>query len=173
MKFLIVITPQGFRDETLSTARLLFDKWDVGYEVSSYSNRDCTGSHGAIAKIQINTNRANPDDYDGIFIVDGKGIDAYKLYDFRPMLDLLMKFNDRKKKIIAVGNAVRVPARANIIKQKKISVPGEEESRRLVELFHGIPSNEPVELSDNVITIGNSAELDRPLQTVMKHFGII
>ena len=172
MKFLIFITPHEFRDESLSTVRLFLDKWNIGYSISSYSNKDCIGSHGAVCKVDMNTGKAVADDFDGIILIDGKGIEAYKIYDFRPLLDLLMKFNDRKKTIIAIENTLKIPARANIVKGRKIAMLDDEEAKRLVQLFHGVLSEEKMEISGNLISIGDHRELESSMQTVLEHLGV-
>jgi len=169
---LIFITPHEFRDESLSTVRLFLDKWDVGYSISSYSNKDCVGSHGAICKPDINTGRARAEDFDGAVLIDGKGIDAYKIYDFRPLLDLMLRFNEMKKPIIAIENSVMIPARANIIKGRKISAPDDQEAKRTVALFHGLLSENNLEISENIISIRDHRDLEMPMQTILKHLGI-
>ena len=172
MKFLIFITPHYFRDESLATVKLFLDKWNVGYSISSYSNKDCVGNHGAVCKLDLNTGKAQVEDFDGVILIDGKGIDSYKIYDFRPLLDLMLKFNDRKKPIVAIENSVMIPARANIIKDRKISTPGDQETKRTVMLFHGIPSDERLEISGNIISIRDHQRLEEPLQEVLKHLGV-
>jgi putative intracellular protease/amidase len=172
MKLLIFITPHEFRDESLSTVKLFFDKWDISYSISSYSNKDCIGSHGGVCRTDINTGKAQADDFDGVVLVDGKGIEAYKIYDFRPLLDLMTKFNDRKKPIIAIENAIKIPARANIIKGRKIAAPDDQEAKRLIELFHGVPTEEAIEISDNLMSIRSHLELEGAMQTVIARLGV-
>lgn len=172
MKLLLFITPHEFRDESLSTVRTFLDKWGISYTITSYSNKDCVGSHGAVCKIGINTGKAAPEDYDGILLIDGNGIDAYKIHDFRPMLDLLLKFNEKNKSIIAIENAVKVPARANIIKGRKIATPPDAETKRLVQLFHGTPTDEALEISGNIMTVRDHRALEEPMQRILAHLGV-
>jgi putative intracellular protease/amidase len=172
MKLLIFITPHEFRDESLSTMKLFLNKWGIGYSISSYSNKDCVGSHGAVSKTDINTGKVQAEDFDGVVLIDGKGIDAYKIYDFRPLLDLLTKFNDRRKPIIAIENSIKIPARANMIKGRKIAAPDDEESKRLIMLFHGVPTDEAVEVSDNLISIRSHQDLEGAMQTILGRLGV-
>lgn len=172
MKLLIFITPREFRDESLSTVRLFLDKWNVGYSISSYSNKDCVGSHGAVCRPDMNTGKAQAEDFDGVVLIDGKGIEAYKIYDFRPLLDLLTRFNDRKKPIIAIENSIKIPARANIIKGRKVATPDDQEAKRLVVLFHGVPTDGAVEVSDNLISIRSHQELEGAMQAVLGRLGV-
>lgn len=172
MRFLVFIAPKDFKDESLSTVRMFLDKWDVGYDITSYSTKDCVGYHGAVCKPGINTGKVLVDNYDGIILVDGKGIDAYKIFDFRPMLDLMLRFNERKKLIVAINNAIKVPARANIIRGRKIAAPEDAEVRRIVSLFHGTPSDTGIEIDGNIATISDFAQLEPSMQRVLEHIGV-
>lgn len=172
MKLLIFITPNEFRDESVSRLKFFLDRWGIENIVTSYSTKDCIGNHGAVYKPGINTGKVSADDYDGIILVDGKGIEGYRIYDYRPLLDLMLIFNSRKKTIIAVGNAIKVVARANIVKDRKVSV-GDDETKRLVQLFHGTPSENGVEVSDNLMTIGNSSWIDTAMPEILQRMGVM
>ena len=173
MKFLIFIAPNEFRDETVSMLKLLLDKFDVESKITSYSTKECIGSHGAIYKPDINTNLINPLDFDGIFISDGAGLEIYKLYEFRPFLDLILKFNNANKYIVAIGNSIKILAKSNIIKNKRISVPDKDnELKNFVLLFHGSVSDKDIEIAGNVVTMKNSEGIDEPMIKFFEHLGI-
>ncbi len=163
--------PKGFRDESMSMLKLFFDKWGIKYDITSYTNNDCIGSHGAVYTPAFNTGKATTYGYDGIVLIDGEGIDAYKLFDYRPLLDLMMLFNQNSKFILGIGNASKIPARANIIKDKRLCA-ADSETRRLVALFHGKPSDEPFELAGNVITIKDSRSIEDSMQRILQHMGV-
>jgi putative intracellular protease/amidase len=174
MKLLVFITPNEFRDESIAKFKLFLDRWGIENKVTSYSKKECVGNHGAVYTPDINTGRVTADDYDGIVLVDGRGVETYKIYDYRPLLELLFAFNNKKKPIIAVGNAVKIPARANIIKDKKVAVGnGDEETKRLVLLFHGIPSEEGVEIADNLMTVGSYIQIDSAMPQILQHMGVM
>jgi putative intracellular protease/amidase len=172
MKMLVFIPPNDFKDESLEMVKMFFDRWKVENKLTSYSKKDCVGYHGATYTPDINTNRVDPSDYDGIVLIDGKGIDTYKLYEFRPLLDLIMQFNNSGKLICAIGNATKIVARANIIKGKKIAKPEEEETRRAVVLFHGVPAEEGYAISDNIATISNYESIEQAMPEVLERMGV-
>ncbi len=172
MKILIFIAPNDYKDETLERVRLLLGKWDVKYSIGSYSKGECKGYHGAVCMPDVNANSVDTSEYDGIIIVDGKGIDTYKLYDFRPLLDLVLKFNASKKQICAVGNSVKVLARANIVKGIKVATPDDEEAKRLVLLFHGVPTQKEYEIGENVYTIRDSNNIDSAILDMLSRAGV-
>ncbi len=173
MKFLIFIPQKDFRDETVSMLKLFFDKWDVGYQITSFTTKECMGSHGAVYTPTLHTGKASAADFDGIVLVDGKGVDEYRLYEYRPLLDILLQFSIKNKKVAGIGNAIKALARANIIKDKKISMPRDEEARRMVLLFHGVASQNAAEISGNIVTIGDSANLERAMQEVLGGLGVM
>ncbi len=168
MRFLVVIPPKDFRDESLSLMTLFLKKWGVDYDISSYTSSDCVGMHGAVSRPAVHAARVSTKDYGGIVVIDGSGIDSYKLFDYRPLLDLMIKFNDSGKYVIGIGNAVKVQARANIINGRPAAIPPSDvETKRLVMLFHGVPSDKPFVIADNLITIRDSASMEEAMPEVL------
>lgn len=173
MRFIIFIPPKDFRDETLAALRLIFDRWKIRYSTASYTATECTGYHGALYTPDMSAHKIDFNDFDGIILVDGPGIDEMRLFEYRPLLDVLLQFNQRGKYIGGISNAIKIIARANIIRDKKLAMPKDEEARRLVLLFHGVPSEKNLELSNNIFTIRDSAGLEEPLQELLQSFGAI
>lgn len=171
MKVAVIIPPKDFKDETLSMAKLLFDKWEVKSVISSYTSSPCTGLHGAVYMPEINASKIEPQDYNAILLIDGSGIDSYKLYDFRPLLDLLKNFAASGKIVGAIGNAVKVLSRANIIAETKVAAPQDEESQRLVRLYKGINSQHDVEIDRNIITARSSDQAETFVSTFLDALG--
>ena len=174
MKFLIFIPPKDFRDESLSLVKLFFDKWGIRYDITSYSHRECVGTHGAAIMPDVHTSSINRHLYDGIVLIDGKGIDTYKIPEYRPLLDILFLFNENKKSIISINNAVKIPAKANIIRGKKIAADTTDpETKRFVILFHGELSDSRYELAGNMITVRKSEDIEDSMPHILEHIGAI
>lgn len=172
MKVAIVIAPRDFKDETLATLRLLLKKWDVDVTVSSYTSSECVGYHGATCKPDINTAKVRPQDYDVLILADGVGVEKYKLYDFRPLLDLVKMFYDNKKMIVGISNGIKIIARANIVANKKMSLPEEEETKRMVQLYKGVPSEETVETDANIMTLGDTDKVPDLVNVLLEKMGV-
>ncbi|HUY70547.1 MAG TPA: DJ-1/PfpI family protein [Candidatus Baltobacteraceae bacterium] len=168
MAVLVFIAPREFRDESLNAVKLFLSKWGVSYKIASYTSHDCVGTHGAIVKPDVHGAKISAQDYSGIIIVDGEGIEGFKIFEYRPMLDMILHFNNAKKPIMAIGNAIRVPARANVITGKKVSVTHDAETNRQLVLFHGIPSREPFEVAENLVTIGLPENISVALPKVLE-----
>ncbi len=171
MRFLIFIPPKEFRDESVALIKLFFDKWGVDYKISTYSSSDCVGTHGAVYKPDIHASKISVGDFDGVVLIDGAGVDGYKLFDYRPLLDIMLRFNQDNKFIIAISNSVKIPARANIVKDKRVAVD-DSETKRLVVLFHGIPTQKEFEMSGNLITISNPKDIEESMQRILEHMGV-
>lgn len=155
MKVAILIAPKDFKDESVSKIKLMLEKWGVRATITSYSTHDCVGYHGAVYKPDINAAKINPNDFDALLLVDGKGVDDYKLYDFRQLLDTVKLFQMKSKPIAAINNAIKIVARANIIQNVKVAMPKDEDSRRLIILYHGTPSKNEIEDDKGIMTLSN------------------
>lgn len=171
MKVALLIAPNNFKDESLSRLKSAFDKWNVDAVITSYSTKQCTGYHGAVVTPKINAASISADEFDCIVLIDGPGVDSYKLHDFRPLLDTLISFSNRKKMIAAIGNSIKILARANIIANIKLAVPRDEETVRLVALYRGLPSGKPIEAETNIITIGNPDNVELLAEELLERLG--
>jgi hypothetical protein len=172
MEFLIFIPPNDFKDESVSTFKMFFERWGIKPTITSYSTKECLGAHGARYMPDINTNKVDPSKYDGIVLVDGPGVDTYKLQDFRPFFDILAKFNSMHKYIIAIGNAQKIAAKSNIIRGKKVATPEDKETQRVVQLFHGIVSNKDAEIDGNIISFKSTNAIEENIHSVLEHMGV-
>lgn len=155
MKVALLVAPKDFRDESVSNLMMMLSKWGIDYAVTSYTTKDCVGYHGAVYRPSVNAENLRADDFDALVLVDGKGIDSSRLYDFRPLLDKVKVFSDRQKVIAAIDNSIKIISRANIIQNTKIAMPKDEEARRLALLYHAIASKSEVESDKNIVTLSN------------------
>lgn len=155
MKIAMLIAPKNFKDESVSKAKLMLEKWGIEVTITSYSTHDCIGYHGAVYTPDLNAGRLNANDFDALLLIDGAGVDDYKLYDFRQLLDTVKLFQMKNKPIAAINNAIKIIARANIITNVKVAMPKDEESRRLIILYHGTPSKSEIEDDKGILTLSN------------------
>lgn len=159
MKVAILIAPRDFKDETVSHLQLLLGKKDIEAEIASLVLKPCTGYHGAVVKPQIEAAALEPNSFDVLLVADGPGVDSMKLYDYRPLLDMIKVFKEAKKKIAGIGNGIKVVARANVIKDAKIAKT-DEETEKLVRLYRGKPSEEFVVSDSGIITASGTDNID-------------
>ncbi len=152
MKVAVIIPPKNFTDETLSAVLLVLRKWDVEPVISSYTTSECVGLHGARYSSDINTAKMNPADYDAVLLIDGPGVESYKLPEFKPMLDLVKKFINDGKVIGAVGNSVKVFIRANGFTPGRISMQRNKEIENFARTSRYLVTANGVEVYKNLIT---------------------
>lgn len=172
MQVAVFIAPKEFKDETLSKVLPLFQKWGVEPVITSYSQKDCIGSHGAAYKPKIHTSKLEADEFAGMFLIDGPGIDAFKLYEHRPLLNLIKAFTEKGKPVAAVGNAVKILARANVITNEKVAETKDDDTERLVKLFKGEISAEPIETSTNILTSSSSDNSEELADAMIGKLGV-
>ncbi len=167
----ILIPPKDFKDESVSAAKNMLEKWGIETVITSYSTKECRGYHGAVYMPKLNAGRMKSSDFDGILLIDGVGVDSYKLYDFRPLLDTISVFANTGKIVAGISNAIKIMARANIISDLKIAVPKDEEAKRLVQLYHGKASENYIEEQKNILTLSDSEKVDQLSEMIVKKLG--
>lgn len=171
MKVALLIAPRQFRDESVSHSMPMLQKWGATPTIVSYSTKDCVGTRGAVYKVGLNAGRMHPDDFDAIVLVDGPGIDTYKLYDFRPLLDMVRLFLDKGKTVAVMGNAVKILARANVINGVKLALPKDAESKRLALLYRGVESDKPLEMDRNIISLNDDSMVEQMTGMLLEKLG--
>ncbi len=155
MKILVFVSPSNFKDDQLKMARLFLDKWGIGYDVSSYTSSDAKGSQGHVQRVNVNTSSVIPSNYDGVIVIGGQGIENYKLYEYRPLLDILTIFNRNRKLVCGIGSGIRPIVRANLVRDRRIVHNNDKTLMDAIRLFHGIPSERSVESDGGIITISD------------------
>ncbi len=173
MKIVIVVPPKDFRDETLSNAELYLDKKGIEHQLASFSKKECMGSHGAVRKQDLSADTMEPADYAAILLLDGQGVDEFRLFEHRPLLDRVKGFYDSKKLIGGIGNALKIIAKANIVKETKLAGIDDEEASRLVRLYKGVPSDDAVVLDKNIITAADNSQLFEFINKFAEQLGAV
>lgn len=155
----VIIPPRNFRDETVSMLDLLLSKKDIKKIVASVNQRDCTGFHGAVVKPDATFDGLDPVRISAIILADGPGVDSFKMYDYRPLLDLVKRFHDNKRMVVGIGNGIKVVARSNVLKGTKVAST-ESETENLVTLYHGVPAKGHLVLDKDVLTLSDPGKID-------------
>jgi putative intracellular protease/amidase len=159
LKVAIIIPPREFKDETVSRLGLMLSKKDIGNSVASITLKECTGYHGAVVKPDAELIELDPTQIDALVLADGPGVDTLKMYEYRPLLDLIKTFYERNKLIAGIGNGIKIVARANIIKDVKIASVNRENDQ-LVMLYRGLISENYLVLDKNILTLSNPEKIE-------------
>ena len=167
----MLIPPKDFRDESVSSAKGMLEKWGVKVVLASYSTKECVGSHGAVYSRFLNAGHIKGNDFDAIILVDGPGVDSYKLYDFRPLLEVVSSFANRGKIIAGIDNAIKIIARSNVISEIKVAAPKDPFTRDLIRLYHGKASENYLEDQKNIITLSDPERIGHLSDLLLKRLG--
>ncbi|VVB77231.1 DJ-1/PfpI family protein [uncultured archaeon] len=170
VKVAIVIPPKNFKDETLSMLSLLLSKKDIRSLVAGFGAKDSLGSHGAVAKLDVAVTSLDPATVDALIIADGPGVDSFRLYEYRPLLEIVRAFHESKRLVVGVGNGIKVLAKANVIRDAKIAA-ADKETASLVALYHGLQTDSTLVLDKNVITLSDSSKMEQLAERVAAALG--
>jgi putative intracellular protease/amidase len=151
VKVAILVAPRDFKDETVSRLQLFFGKNDIESQIVSLTTKPCAGYHGAVVKPAMDASSIEAGAFDLLLIADGPGVESLKLYDYRPLLDVVRAFYENSRKLAGIGNGIKVLARANVIKDTRIAKT-DGETERMVLLYRGKPSDDFVVSDGNIIT---------------------
>ncbi len=172
MKVSIIVAPQDFRDETLSQALLFLDKKGIQHEILSLAGKECKGYHGASVKQDGKADEFEPVYSDAILLVDGPGVESSRLYENRQLLDRLKIAKENKKPIAAVGNAIKILAKANIIKDTKIAGVEDEDAKRLISLYKGVLSDSALVNDKGIITASDYSQISELVSAIADALGV-
>jgi len=147
-RILMIIAPEGFRDEELQIPKRAFER--AGYEVviASSTLGTARGMLGAKVKPQILLKDVKVKDYDAVVFVGGVGAQYY--FNHREALRIAQEAASQGKVLGAICLAPGILARAGVLKGKRATV-WRSEAKTLKEKG-AIYTGQQVEVDGKVIT---------------------
>ena len=117
-RVLMVVAPEGYKEEELSVPSSIFE--DSGAEVVVASTRTgiARGMSGGEVAVNLSVGDVNISDYDAIVIVGGVGSMKY-LWDDSDLRDMVRAAYDNHKTVAAICLSPVVLARAGILRDKE------------------------------------------------------
>lgn len=97
-----MIAPENFNDYELKHPREILENNGIEVIIASTVVGKCRGMNGSIIESKINVEDIDPDLFDSIIIVGGRGALTH-LQDNEALIDLLKKFNKKGKLVSAIG----------------------------------------------------------------------
>lgn len=167
-----VIVAPGFRDETVSALSLLLAKNGIVEELSGFSANECRGQHGATVKPKKVLTEVDPSDVSALIIADGPGMDELRLYNYRPLLNLVRAFGERNRLIAGIGNGIKVVARANVIRDARIAHV-DDDTAKLVRLYHGTVTEDALVIDRNILTLSDHSKIAEMVSRMAKELGAL
>ncbi|RLJ07598.1 MAG: hypothetical protein DRP12_01950 [Candidatus Aenigmatarchaeota archaeon] len=116
-KILLVIAPEGFRDEEYFDTKAVLEAAGVETETASKTPGEKQGMLGGKAKAELGLGDVKPEDYDGIVWVGGVGAQVY--FDDERALELAKSFYQAGKLVAAICIAPVILANAGLLKGRK------------------------------------------------------
>jgi transcriptional regulator GlxA family with amidase domain len=167
-----VIVPPNFKDETVSALGLFLAKNGMVAEISGFSSKACRGCHGATVRPEKAVADVDPASISAIVIADGPGMDDLRLYDYRPLLNLLRALSERNRLIVGIGNGIKAIARANVIRDANVARV-DSDVANLVRLYHGTITDDYLVLDKNILTLSDSNRIDELVARMAKELGTL
>ncbi|AVN65399.1 protease [Mesoplasma florum] len=119
MKKVAIILHKNFEESEAIVTIDILRRSEIIVDIYNIENKDFQlGSHNIIVKTEYNIESLNSQDYDGIVIPGGPGVN--ELFDNEILLDLIRDFNDKSKMVSAICAAPQILGLAGIIDDIKI-----------------------------------------------------
>ena len=146
-KVIMIIAPEGFRDEEYFDTREALEKQGVDVIVASISNPAVSG----IEKREVEVDMMLPEvgnEFDGIVFIGGGGAKIY--FENQTALDLARKYHENGKIVAAICIAPLILGHAGVLRDKKATCW--EGSAKDLEDFGTEYTGAKVEVDGNIIT---------------------
>ena len=167
LKVVLVIAPDQFRDEELTTPQKAF--LDAGAQVSVASTRlgEAKGMLGGTAHVDVVLSNLHADDIDCAVVVGGMGSPEY-LWEDHNLHTLLKNLNSQGKVIGAICLSGAVLARAGVLTGKQATVYPMPESLKALKDGHANYVEQPVVQDGHIITADGPPAASDFAETIIK-----
>lgn len=150
-KVLMIIAPDQYRDEELTTPRKILQ--NEGWQVDTVSTQAgiAKGMLGATEEITKTVTDVSSEDYDAVVVVGGGGSPQY-LWENSTIHSIVADLNNAQKTVAAICLSGAVLAKANILSSKKATVWNDETAIEALKASGAEYTGEPVTIDGNIIT---------------------
>jgi protease I len=166
-KILMVIAPDGFRDEEFLEPKEIFDSSGAEVTVASKGVSVAKGKLGATANVDIDIGEATATDYDAVVFIGGPGAAVY--FDDPTALKLAKDAYAANKVVAAICIAPSILANAGVLEGHKATC-FESESENIAAKSEGY-TGEPVTIDENIVTGNGPGAAKKFGEAVIKTLG--
>ncbi|MBW2964621.1 DJ-1/PfpI family protein [Candidatus Woesearchaeota archaeon] len=164
---LMVIAPEGFRDEEYQEPRAVFEAAGINVTVASKGVTTAKGKLGATAKVDLDISEVNPDDYDAIVFVGGPGATVY--FNDTTAHKLANRFYSAGKVTAAICIGPSILANAGVLRSHKATA-FESEAENIAAKSAGY-TGQPVTTDGKIVTGNGPAAAEEFGKAVLKALG--
>ena len=154
-RFVMVVAPEGFRDEELSVPKRVFEDSGATVKIASKGVSEAMGVMGASIPVDLDLSDVSTEDFDGIVFVGGGGSKIYFHDDVA--LSLARSFHDAGKVTSAICIAPSILANAGVLSGKNATVWESEETLDALQSGGAEYTGESATIDGNIVT-GNGPE---------------
>ena len=151
-KILMLISPENFRDEEYFEPKELFE--ENGYDVITASKPNtgfALGKLGGEADVDLNFYNSNPEEYDALVLVGGKGCSIFQKDN--KAHSKIKEFYDKHKLIAAICLAPTILAFAGMLKDRKVTVSNKDgDNIRIIEESGAKYTSNGLVVDKNIVT---------------------
>ncbi|MBU2561457.1 MAG: DJ-1/PfpI family protein [Nanoarchaeota archaeon] len=164
---LMVIAPEGFRDEEFLEPERVFESARADVTVASKGVSVAKGKLGATVEVDIDISDVNVDDYDAVVFVGGPGASIY--FDDPTALKIAKDAYESGKLTAAICIAPSILANAGVLEGHKATA-FESESENVASKSAGY-TGEPVTVDGKIVTANGPDAAKRFGQEIVKMLG--
>jgi protease I len=124
-KILMIVAPEGFRDEECFEPKKAFEAKDVKVDIASKNAKEAKGKLGGKIKVNIDIADVEIAGYDAVVFVGGPGASEY--FEDETALAIAKEADEQGKVVAAICIAPSILANAGILKGRKATVYLSEE----------------------------------------------
>ena len=147
-KILMIVAPEGFRDEECFVPKKVFEENQAEVIIASKDVKEAKGKLGGKIKVNMDISDAEVNDYDAVVFVGGPGAAAYFEDDMAQAI--AKEAYDSGKVVAAICIAPSTLANSGILQGKKVTSYPSEKSN--IESHGAIYTGASVEHDGSIIT---------------------
>ena len=152
-KILMIVAPEGFRDEECFEPKKVFEQNEAEVAIASKGVKEAKGKLGKSIKVDLDISEVEVADYDAVVFVGGPGAAEY--FDDANALDIAKDAFEQGKVVAAICIAPSILANAGILAGKSAtSYPSEKEN---LKAKGSVYTGEPVTVDGRIVTANGPA----------------
>jgi len=163
-KILMVVAPEGFKDDECFIPKKIFEKEGILIQVASLSEGEAMSEKGAKLRVDFAADEVRPNHFDAVVFVGGPGM-AKRVKD-PSFVDLARDFHTAGKLTTAICIAPVVLANAGLLVGKRATVS--ESGQMDIEDMGAEYTGEKVTATDNIITASGPAVAEEFAKAVVR-----
>lgn len=150
-KIVMIIAPDGFRDEEYKIPKEIFENHGISVTTASTKTGKAKGMLGAVVNVEYTVLDLRPSDFDAVVVVGGIGSKNY-LWNSPEIINFVKKAYELEKIVAAICLSPVILAKSEVFKDKKATVYPDREAIDLLKKSGANYTGRGVEVDGKVVT---------------------